>query len=255
MSLTYKEQPVAYVALSVLLVVLAIFGLVKTWNSYVEHKYIGKPTTVRDTIMIEGTGKVTAKPTLALVQFGVVSQAAAPGKAQTDNTNKMNAVIQAMKDLGIKADDLTTSGYSLSPVYDYSKNPYTILGYSVNQTLSVKIRSFDKIGTILERGVALGVNQVNNVQFTIDEPESSRDEARIKALQNAQKKADALAKALGVDIVRVVSFSESGAGGYPPPMPYYRDSAVMNEQSAPAPDIQPGTQDVEMNVQVTYEIR
>lgn len=254
MSLSYKEQPVAYIAFSVLLVVLAVFSATKTWNAYVEHKYIGKPSTVRDTIMIEGTGKVAAKPTLALVQFSVVSQAATASAAQTDNTNKMNAVIQAMKDLQIKEDDLTTSGYNMSPVYDYAKNPYTILGYSVTQTLSVKIRNFDKIGNVLERGVSLGVNQVNNIQFTIDEPESSRDEARVKALQNAQKKADALARALGVEIVRVVSFSES-ALGYQPQMPYYRDSGVMSAQAAPAPEIQPGTQDVEMNVSVTYEIR
>lgn len=255
MSLTYKEQPVAYVGLSALLAVAVIFGLVKTWNAAVEHKYIGKPTTVRDTITIDGTGKATSKPDLAMVQFSVVTQGSNPKDVQTANTNQMNAVTQALKDLGIKSDDLETSGYSLMPNYDYNKQPYVIQGYSISQTLSIKIRDFSKIGTVLERSVALGINQVNNIQFTIDEPESLRDEARMKALENANKKAKDLAKALDVDIVRVVSFSENGYGGPVQPMPMYGRDMAVTQSAGVAPEIQTGTQDVNMNVSVTYEIR
>ena len=227
----YKQQPVAYVLFSIVLAVVATFGVIKTWNAYTEHAFIGKPDTVRDTITIDGAGKVTGKPTLALVQFGVVTQSPTPGKAQTDNTNKMNAVIQAMKNLGINADDLTTSGYSLSPVYDYSKSPYVIQGYSVNQALAIKVRDFDKIGSVLEQGVSLGINQVSDVNFTIDHPESLRDEARIKALEDSKKKASELAKALGVQIVRVVSFSETTPYT---PGPVMYDRAMGVAAAAPA---------------------
>lgn len=252
--ISLKEQPVVSALVGVLLVVLTVFVGVRTWNAVVEHKYIGKPVTVRDTITIEGHGKMTTKPTLALVQFGVVSQASTAAAAQRDNTTKMNAVIQAMRDLGVKEDDLETSGYSLNPNYDYNKSPYAIMGYSVSQTLSVKVRNFDKIGEVLERGVALGINQVNTVQFSIDDPTSVRDEARMKALEDARKKAEALAEALDVDVVRVVSFAESSMSN-PGPIPmYYREMAVSSDGAA-APSIQSGTQDVEISVSVTFEIR
>ncbi len=252
--ISYKEQPVLTVLTGLLLATLVVFVGVRTWNSVVEQKYIGKPASVRDTITIEGIGKMTAKPTLALVQFGVVSQAPTAAGAQRDNTAKMNAVLQAMNELGIKKDDVETSGYFLNPNYDYNKSPYAILGYSVSQNVSVKVRDFDKVGQVLERGVALGINQVNNIQFSIDDPTSIRDEARMKALEDARKKADALAKALDVDVVRVVSFSESPVNvGGPVPV-YYREMAVSADAAA-APTIQSGTQDVEMSVSVTFEIR
>ncbi len=254
MAVSYKEQPVLVALGGILLVVLTVFVGVKTWNAAVEHKYIGKPATVRDTITIQGEGKVTSKPTLALVQFGVVTQSPTPAQAQAANTAKMNTVTQAMKDLGIKEDDLETSGYALNPNYDYSKSPMVIQGYILTQNLSVKVRDFDKVGTVLERGVALGINQVNTVQFTIDEPAQLREQARMEALEDAKKRAEALARALGVDIVRVVSFSESGwSDPGPTPMYYGREAAVS--AMAPAPSIQSGTQDVQTTVSVTYEIR
>lgn len=254
MAVSYKEQPALLVLGGILLVVLTVFVGVKTWNAAVEHKYIGKPATVRDTITIQGEGKITSKPTLALVQFGVVTQSPTPAQAQSTNTAKMNTVTQAMKDLGIAEDDLETSGYSLNPNYDYSKSPMVIQGYILTQNLSIKVRDFDKVGTVLERGVALGINQVNTVQFTIDEPAQLRDQARMEALEDAKKKADALARALGVDIVRVVSFSENGwSDPGPTPMYYGREAAVS--AMAPAPSIQSGTQDVQTSVSVTYEIR
>ncbi len=251
--LTYKDQRAAYVLVCVFLVVLTGYVMIRTWNARIEQKYIGKPESIRDTISISGEGKVTAKPTLALVQFGVVSQASTPLKAQTDNTSKMNEVHRAMKELGIKEEDLATSGYSLFPGYDYSQNPPKIVNYSVSQQLSIKIRDFSKVGTVLERGVALGINQVNSVQFTIDDPSQLREQAREKALEDAKKKANALAKVLGVEMVRVVSFTENTGGGGPI-MPMY-DSMMGRAEAAPAPSIEPGTQDVQMFVTVTYEIR
>ncbi len=252
--ISFKDQPVFSVLVGALLVVLTAFAGVRTWNAVLEQKYIGKPATFRDTITIDGVGKVTAKPTLALVQFGVVTQGATAAAAQRDNSSKMNAVIQAMQELGVKKDDIETSGYYLNPNYNYDKSPYTIIGYSVNQNVSAKVRDFEKIGQVLERGVALGINQVNTVQFSIDDPTSLRDDARMKALEDARKKADALAKALDVDVVRVVSFAESPANA-PGPVPMYYREAATSADAGSAPTIQSGTQDVEMNVSVTFEIR
>lgn len=254
MSLSYKDQPVVYTLTSLVLLILALFIGVKAWNAGTEHRYIGKPSTVRDTITVDGSGKVSAKPTLASVRFAVVTQAGKAAQAQAQNTDKMNTVIAAMKVLGIKADDLQTSGYSLSPNYDYNRQPYQILGYSVTQTLTVKVRDFDKVGQVLEQGVGLGINQVDAVSFTIDEPASTQEEARSKAIENAKQKAEKLADELGVQIVRVVSFSENGGG-----QPVYYDRAIMAAPtavgSAPVPTIEPGTQEVSSNVSVTYEIR
>lgn len=251
---SYKEQPFVHVLVSALFLALILFVGVRTWNAVAEHRFIGKPETVRDTITISGEGKVSAKPTLARVQFGVVTQAPTAAQAQNDNASKMNAVIAALQQLGIEKKDLETSGYYLNPVYDYSKSPMTVQGYSLTQNLQVKVRDFDKVSTVLAKGVELGINQVNDVAFTIDDPKELQEAARMKALEDAKKKAENLADALDVNLVRVVSFSESSAG-QPSPVPmYYRDAAV-SAAGPVAPSIQSGEQDVEMSVMVTYEIR
>lgn len=251
-----QEQPVLQALVFALLVALTVFVVVRTWNAVAEHRFIGKPEMARDLIMISGEGKVSAKPTLARVQFGVVTQTATAAQAQADNTKKMNAVIAALQQLGIDKKDLETSGYYLNPVYDYSKSPMQVQGYSLTQNLQVKIRDFDKVPTVLAKGVELGINQVNDVAFTIDDPKVLQDEARMKALEDAKKKAEKLADALGVDLVRVTSFTESPVGA-PSPMPtYYRDAAVSAvETGGASPNIQSGEQDVQMVVSVTYEIR
>ena len=145
---SYKEQPVIHVLVIALLTALVLFVGIRTWNGYTERAFIGKPDTVRDTISIAGEGKVSAKPTLARVQFGVVTQASTAAKAQADNTQKMNAVITALQQLGIEKKDLETSGYWLNPMYDYTKNPALIQGYTISQNLQVKVRDFDKLSTI-----------------------------------------------------------------------------------------------------------
>jgi uncharacterized protein YggE len=112
---TFKDQRAMYILMSTALVVLTVFLGVSTWNKSLEQKYIGKPSTVRDTISLSGEGKVSATPTLALVQFGVMTQSDTPAKAQSDNASKMNAVQAAMKQLGIQERDIETSGYTMYP--------------------------------------------------------------------------------------------------------------------------------------------
>ncbi len=254
---TYKENRVAYVLSMSLLAVLVLFVGVRTWNAALERKYIGKPSTVRDTISLSGEGKISSAPTLAMIQFGVVTQARTPTLAQSENATKMNAVQAAMKAMDIRERDIETSGYSMYPNYDYTRPSAQppIMGYTVQQTVSIKVRDFEKVAQVLDRGVALGINQVNNVSFTIDDPKELQAQARLEALKDAKAKAEALADALGVDIVRVVSFSES-AGGETPPYPMYaRDMAMPMSEGAAAPSLEPGVQEVRANVTVTYEIR
>ena len=88
-------------------------------NASLQRKYIGQVPNQRDTITIEGEGKITAKPTLAQVNIGLYSEGQDVPAVQTDNTQKVNAMIGALKDLGIAEADLQTSNYTISPKYDY----------------------------------------------------------------------------------------------------------------------------------------
>ena len=243
--------------LGLLVLTLVVFVGLKARNAAEEYNYIGKIVRDRDVITIDGMGKVTAKPDVAIINLGVQTEALTVKETQKNNTMKMNAIVAAMKDLGVADKDMQTSNYSLNPKIDWRDGKQNIIGYTINQNLTVKLRDLDKAGDVLAKSAELGMNQSGGIQFTIDEPKTLQERARTLAIEDARKKADQLAKELGLNIVKVVTFSEGGFGGGYPPVPMYA-KAQMNssiDQAVQSPDIQSGSLDVVSNVNVTFEVR
>jgi len=239
--------------IGILILITAAFMVFAAMNEYKKGGYIGQDIVAKNTIIISGEGKIYATPDIGLITLGVVSQAGTVAPAQKDNTDKMNKIIKAMKDLGVDDKDLQTTNYNIYPRYSYTRSVQTLIGYEVDQSLEVKIRNLDKVGDILAKGAELGANQVGSLTFTFDDPEKLNQEARLKAIANAKEKADALSAELGVKIVRVINFSESS---YIPPSPYYPEKAMgIGGGGGAAPDIQTGQNLITSNVTITYEIQ
>jgi uncharacterized protein YggE len=234
---------------------------------------VGHDLNGMSTINIDGTGSVVAVPDVATFSFSVTQTAKTVAEAQTKATAQINAALKSVRDQGVADKDISTQSYTINPHYEYQNavcpaaapnSPVSycpggksvLTGYEVSQTISVKIRDLTKAGSIFTTIGTLGVQNVNGLDFAVDEPKAVQSQAREKAINDAKQKAQILAKQLGVRIVRVVSFSESMGGGYPRPMMYAMDKAVMAQGSAPvAPEIPTGEQKVTSNVTVTYEIK
>lgn len=232
---------------------LVVFLGIESRKAWQEYYYIGK--TGRDTITIEGQGKVAAKPDIAQVGLGVVTDAKTVKEAQSQNTDKMNKVIEAVKAMGVEDKDLQTQNYNLNPRYEWTNDRQNLIGYTVSQNVTIKVRNMDKTGDIIAKAGELGANQVGGMQFVIDDPSALQAQAREKAIEDARQKARVLGEKLGLNVVRVVSFSEY-SGGMPTPMPYLAMAKdAMNSQEMAAPSIEVGSQDVITNVSVTFEVR
>ena len=231
-------------------------------------RYVGAGIAPGNTISVSGYGEAVAVPDIATFSFSVVSEKATVAAAQADATTKANAATAYLKSAGIDAKDIQTSDYSVSPMYDYVQkacvNGYcpggeqVLRGYQVRQTTTVKVRDTEKAGELLGGVGSTGATEVSGLQFTFDDPSAVEDEARQEAIADAKAKADELARQLGVRIVRVVSFNESGSG-VPMPYAYGRGGMeVMNQamdSKASAPDISTGQNKVTSSVSVSYEIR
>lgn len=237
----------------ILLVYLIIYVGSLTRNNIKKFYYVGKMDRPQNTISVSGEGKVTAEPNIASVEVGLVTDKKDVAAAQKENTEKMNVLIAGIKALGIADADLQTSQYQIYPKYDYTNGKTTLSGYTVSQSVTVKIRDLSKISAVLAKTGESGANQVSGLQFTIDDPASLQDQARDKALTQAEEKARKLAQSLGVSLVRVVSFNEYAPQGGPVPM-YARGVEGMGGGDAAAPSIQPGSNDVKVQVNVVYEI-
>jgi uncharacterized protein YggE len=116
----------------------------------------------------------------------------------------------------------------------------------------LKIRDTKKIDTILKIAGEKGANSISNLNFEIDEPELLKEQARDKAIANAQEKAAKLAKSLGVTLDKVVSFYESA--NIPAESSYAKYATGLGLGGGSAPSIQTGENEINVTVNITYEI-
>lgn len=227
---------------------------------YNKIAYMGQNVANPNTIVVSGTGYVYASPDLAETTVSVATEASTVAQAMSDNTNKMNAIISYLKDTeGVAAEDLQTTGFNISPRYEYYDSAGNYLpqgkrilaGYDVTQSLDVKIRDLTKVGTIIQGVTDKGANQVGSLQFTIDNQDSLKDQARAKAIDQAKTKAQELASQLGVKLNKIINFSESSVL----PVIYSTSmQAVPAAGGGATPTVEPGQNKIQVSVNVTYEI-
>jgi len=203
---------------------------------------------------ISATGEVTRVPDLAIISAGVQTLQPTATAAIEENAAKMERVRTALRRAGIEDKDIQTSSISLNPEYQYDQNrPPRLTGYRASNTVNVKFRDLKRTGAILDALVAEGANTINGPNLTIDKPESALDEARAKAIANGRARAALYARALGMQVARLLSVSESGGYAVPPPMPM----VMMAQERGAAADtkIDPGTQQLQVTVSMSFELR
>ncbi len=209
-------------------------------------------------ISVSGQGRVTVAPDIATVTVGVETMQPSLAEAQAEATTKMEAIIQTAKDAGIAADDIVTTNYAVNVIqeYDNNGNPAAISGYRVSNQVELTVRQIDDLGTILESVVAEGANAIYGIAFSVDDSTAAASQARRQAVEDARQKADELASAAGVEITGILSITESSSSSGPPE-PFQIDSASAGsarDASASVP-VQTGTNEIQITVQVVYEIR
>ena len=180
---------------------------------------------------VSGEGKVVVVPDIAQVGFTVITEGGKDvGALQESNTTKVNQAIDFVKAQGVDAKDVKTESYNVSPRYQSYRcdpqplyypagveisamapvpcPPSEIAGYTVTQSVSVKVRDFRKVGDILSGVVKNGANNVYGPNFTIDDPSKARDEARAEAIRKAQESAQETARAGGFSLGRLLSIDD-----------------------------------------------
>ncbi len=211
-------------------------------------------------IIVSGEGEVAAAPDMALVTLSVLREGTTAREALDANSKAMGDVIAAMKEFGIADKDLQTSGFSIQPRYVYpdpNKNetfPPKITGYTVVNSLGVRVRDLAKVGELLDKSVTMGVNEGGNVMFTKDDTTALLEEARKKAVEDAVAKAKTLSSAAGVSVGRVLEISEQSFRPGPIPMMQADMAMAKSAESAPVP-IAAGENSYRVTVNVTFEIK
>ena len=203
---------------------------------------------------ISATGSVSRVPDLAIISAGVVTKSPTASGAIADNAARMERVRAALKRAGIADRDIQTSSINLNPDYRYDNNqPPVLTGYQASNTVAIKFRDIRNTGKILDALVAQGANQINGPSLTIDKPEAAYDEARTKALAAGRARADLYARSLGMRVTRLLSVSEGGTNMPRPPYPMAM--MAQAERSDAKTGIEPGSQDLEITLGMSFELQ
>jgi len=203
-------------------------------------------------VTVVGAGEVRAKPDLAVVRVGVVSQASTARAALDANNAAMRAIMAALAKEAIAERDVQTSQFSVQPRYRHDPNnqlPPRIDGYEVSNQLAVIIRDLDRLGAVLDLAVSVGSNQILGVEFSLSDPEPRRDEARRLAVEDALRKAELYAAAAKIKLGAIRAITEQALAG--PPQPLYRRMEMSADASVP---IAEGEQAIAVEVTISWDI-
>ncbi|TFB09104.1 DUF541 domain-containing protein [Candidatus Atribacteria bacterium MT.SAG.1] len=254
------EQKILFKSICIILIVflfiLTIYVFVGIQNKVKEGRYIGQGIENRNTITVSGKGEIYAKPDLAFVTFSVITEKKEVAEAMKENTEKINAIINSIREQEVEEKDLKTTGFNIYPRYEwqektqfYPSGRRVLVGYEIKQSLEVKIRDMEKIGIIIQKATDAGANQVGDLRLTIDNEDEIKKQARGQAIEMAKDKAGELASQLDVKLVRIVNFSETGI------VPrYYAFEETVGMGEGQALQIEAGENKIEVRVSITYEI-
>ncbi|MGA2105208.1 SIMPL domain-containing protein [Methanoregula sp.] len=211
------------------------------------------------TIQVSGSGTVTGTPDRVQINLAVETEDADVNTAQSDNAQEMNNVVKALVSAGVPGNQMKTTGYTITPVYQQDSSGIlsgTVKSYQVTNTLQVTLNDTNMTGQIIDAAVGAGANQVNSIQFMLSDQQAQalRSQALNLAITNARSDADAVASALNVTITGTQSADISQ--GYTAIVygSYDATAAASGKMAAAPTPIQSGDVTVTAQVSVIYTI-
>ncbi len=202
------------------------------------------------TISISGEGVVMGAPDQATITLGVVTHAGTAEVAQTQSAATARAIRDAVMALGIGPRDIQTQNYSFHPDYSRDRNNgREIVGYSVSNTVLIRLDNVDLVGQVIDAALTSGANTVDSLDFSIRNTKNLRREALAAAVKDAREKAEIIAGALGKRLAGVQNVSEN-TQMFQPRMAM--NKMVMSEAAMDATPIEAGTLSLEATVHIDF---
>ncbi|TET16518.1 MAG: DUF541 domain-containing protein [Dehalococcoidia bacterium] len=248
-----KKKWLWAIGLALVLPIIGLYGCSVASPTTIEAVNLGGQ---QEGIWVTGQGKVTAVPDIATLRLGIEAQEATVSEAQTQAAEAMDEVMTALIDNEVAEKDIQTQYFSIRQVRRWSetRDQEIVVGYRVTNMVTAKIRDIDKVGSIIDAVAVAGgdLTRIDNISFSIDDPSAYFEEARQKAMADAEAKAELLARLAGVSLGKPTYISE----GIQIPPPIY-PRAVYEEVPIPAPalpPISPGEMEISLTLQVAYAI-
>ncbi|MBA2870308.1 hypothetical protein HNQ85_000566 [Anoxybacillus calidus] len=200
------------------------------WDS--QHVSAYHHVSKQRTMTVTGQGTITVKPDTVTITLGIRTENKIVSQALSENAARANNMIQALKLIGIKDEEIDTASFSIYPKYEYKDGTSSLVGYEVEHIFDITVKDVSKAGNIYETAVANGANIARNIQFQLSNPDLYYEYALADAIRNAVEKAVILGRTLGIPVQTIPLKIKEEIAALPQPI-FAGKTMVLAEQSAP----------------------
>ena len=184
-------------------------------------------------------------------------------KATLQNKEISEQVISTLKSMidTTKGDYIKTADFSATPIYSYSGSKRNFDKYQVSNSVVIHTKSIDKIGSMIDKAIALGATDVNSLDFSVSNYEAQCNDLLSLAAKKSVARANAVAKTVPTTIsgVRTMDVSCSTSNSSRPQYKMLMANRAMTMDSeaagATATTIESGVIKVFANVNATYFVK
>lgn len=208
-------------------------------------------------LLVTGASTVRQPADTFLLQVGVVTMDSNAEKGMKANNERMNAILKALKEVGLEEHEYETGVFQVSPHFSQPPKDIppgwesSITGYEVRNALSIRTNKLNLAGRLIDAASEAGANLFEQITFVLQDEEPAKEEALIKAVKQARSFASVAAKEAGVALAKIIEININSSHIMPKAYRPERFSMAVAEVSAP---ISPGDVEVSASVSVTYEM-
>ncbi len=199
-----------------------------------------------------GDATIQTKPDRVQISIGVSTQGATAEAAAAQNASQTSAVLASLKGIVEGRGESKTTGYSVTPQYAYAPNqPPRIKGYEASNTVQVTLDDLSQTGKLLDTATGAGANNVSSISFMLRDNSAVYARALAEAATKARANAEAIAKALGIRVIGVLSAEPQQIT---PVRPIPMAQMAMAREKTETP-VEAGNLDIHASVIVTLEVQ
>lgn len=233
------------------LTISALLGILPLVPQGVEA-YTNGPEMAKATVLnITGEAERQVAPDYALLSLGIESHGATAVEAKSKSDAVMSTLISQVKNQGILKSDIQTTNFSISPESYYDNNQRKPAGYSVNNTITIKIRDLALVSRIIDTATQAGASNIHSLSFRSDKADSLDDSLTTEAIRDARHKADVIASALGMTVDGVESIQTSDASTRNPNY----DGMMLRAVAMTSTPVETGSLVVHKSVSIAYRLK
>lgn len=198
-------------------------------------------------VTVVGQGEASGSPDVFMATVGVSVRSRRIAGVMGEVKAKARAVIDAVLDAGVAAEDVRTAWMSVHPQFDGNR----ITGYAADNSVRITVRDLSKVSDVLDKAVTAGgeAAQLSGVSFDLQDSSDLARQARERAFADARARAEQYAALAGESLGKVLRIDETGGGASAHPRAEF---AML--RAAGGPPVEAGQQTVSAQITVVWEL-